>query len=236
MKRLLYVRDRRPTFDVMRQEFGLSIAARRALEDGNVYWRVNQFVLPFYTLTPPQSAFPELSGHAWVPIDDENTLVLMFSYHPNEPLYEKTRRLFEDGHKGRETGHPSQGAMRADDASRPYAGYWTSFTRENDFKLDYESQLTTWFSGIPGLWVQDAACQSGLGPVYDRTRERLGVQRQRHRDGPPGVVGGAKAHRQHGTVPSVVSRPDLSMVRAVALQLTPDESWSGPSGRATHDR
>ena len=65
--------------------------------------------------------------------------------------------------------------MRTDDAGRPYAGYWTSFTRENDFKLDYESQLTTWFSGIPGLWVQDAACQSGLGPVFDRTRERLGV-------------------------------------------------------------
>ncbi len=231
MKRLLYVRDRRPTFDVMRQEFGLSIAARRALEDGNVYWRVNQFVLPFYTLTPPQSAFPELSGHAWVPIDDENTLVLMFSYHPNEPLYEKTRRLFEDGHKGRETGHPSQGAMRADDASRPYAGYWTSFTRENDFKLDYESQLTTWFSGIPGLWVQDAACQSGLGPVYDRTRERLGVSDSGIVMARRVLLEAAKAHRQHGTVPSVVSRPDLSMVRAVALQLTPDESWSGASGR-----
>jgi len=30
-------------------------------------------MLPFYTLVPPLSPFPDLSGHAWVPIDDENT-------------------------------------------------------------------------------------------------------------------------------------------------------------------
>jgi phthalate 4,5-dioxygenase len=41
----------------------------------------------------------------------------------------------------------------------------------------------------------------------------------------------AKAYRQHGKVPATVSNPDLSMVRAVSLQLTPEESWSGPSGR-----
>jgi phenylpropionate dioxygenase-like ring-hydroxylating dioxygenase large terminal subunit len=174
MKRMLYVRDRRPTFDVMRQEFGLSIAARRVLEDGPIYWRVNQFVLPFYTLTPPQSSFPELTGHAWVPIDDENTLVLMFSYHPNEPLYEKTRRLFEEGYKGRESGHPSHGALRGDDAG-PHAGGRRRFTRENDFKLDYESQRTAKFREFWAMG-QDAACQSGLGPIFTTAaRGRLGV-------------------------------------------------------------
>ena len=59
------------------------------------YWRVNQFLLPFYTLVPPQSQYPELSGHAWVPMDDEHTLCIMFSYHPTQKFYEKTRELFE---------------------------------------------------------------------------------------------------------------------------------------------
>jgi len=231
MKRLLLVRDMRPTFDVMRQEFGLSIAARRMLEEDVIYWRVNQFVLPFYTLTPPQPSFPELTGHAWVPIDDENTLVIMFSYHPNQPLYEKTRRLFEEGYHGRETGHPSHGGLREDDASRPYAGYWTKFTRENDYHFDLESQKTTWFSGIPGLWVQDAACQGGNGPIYDRAQEKLGVSDTGIVMARRVLLEAVRAFQQDSAVPAVVSNPDLSMVRAVSLRLSPDQSWSDESGR-----
>ena len=101
-------RDLRPTFECVRQEFGMSIAAKRRLEGERLYWRVNQFMMPFYSLVPPQSKFPDLSGHAWVPIDDSNTLCIFFSYHPSEPLPARTRELFEQGHQGRETGHPSR--------------------------------------------------------------------------------------------------------------------------------
>ncbi|MFZ0836712.1 MAG: Rieske 2Fe-2S domain-containing protein, partial [Xanthobacteraceae bacterium] len=119
------VKDLRPVFECMRQEFGVSIAARRNLPDGRLYWRVNQFVLPFYTMVPPQSKFPELSGHAWVPMDDEHTLCLMFTYHPSDPLPGRMRDLFEEGYNNRETGHASRHAKRHDDVSQPYAGYWT---------------------------------------------------------------------------------------------------------------
>jgi phthalate 4,5-dioxygenase len=86
-------RDLRPMFQCERQDFGVSIAARRRLDNGMLYWRVNQFVMPFYSLVPPQSKFPDLSGHAWVPMDDEHTLCLMLSYHPTEPLPDRTRAL-----------------------------------------------------------------------------------------------------------------------------------------------
>ena len=151
----------------------MSAAARRILEQNKYYWRVTQFVLPFYTLVPPQAAFSELSGHAWVPIDDEHTLAIMFSYHPNAPLYEKTRRLFEIGNKGRDTGHSTASSMRNDNRTAPYFGYWTKFNSTNDFNFDFESQRTTYFSGLPGLWVQDAGLQAGLTPIFDRTKERL---------------------------------------------------------------
>src|SRR5882672_1503979 len=71
-------RDLRPTFECVRQEFGMSIAAKRQLGDQKLYWRVNQFMMPFYSLVPPQSKFPDLSGHAWVPIDDNHTLCIFF--------------------------------------------------------------------------------------------------------------------------------------------------------------
>ena len=54
----------------------------------------------------------------------------------------------------------------------PYAGYWTKYNPQNGFQFDYEAQQTTWFSGLPGLWVQDGACQSGVSPIFDRTKEK----------------------------------------------------------------
>ena len=98
----------------------MSIAAKRQLGEQRLYWRVNQFMMPFYSLVPPQSKFPDLSGHAWVPMDDNHTLCIFFSYHPSEPLPARTRELFEEGHNGRETGHPSRHAFVKRDATVPY--------------------------------------------------------------------------------------------------------------------
>jgi hypothetical protein len=204
----------------------MSIAARRQLADGNLYWRVNQFLLPFYTLVPPQSKFPELSGHAWVPMDDETTLCLMFSYHPAHALYPRSRELFEQGHNGRETGHASRHSYVRKAPAAPYADYWTKFSPETNFGFDYESQQTTWFSGLPGLWVQDAACQTGLTPIFDRTKEILGVSdtgivMTRHL-----LLEAARGYAERQIVPSGVTAPDTFLVRAVSLRLPDGTSWT----------
>jgi len=223
-------RDLRPTFECIRQDFGMSIAARRRLDENNLYWRVNQFILPFYTLVPPQSKFPDLSGHAWVPMDDNHTICLMFSYHPAQPLPARTRRLFEDGHEGRETGHASRDAFVKKNPVVPFADYWTKFNPENGFQFDYQSQVETWFSGLPGLWVQDAACQAGVRPIFDRTKEHLsasdaGIAMTRRV-----LLEAAAAYRDRGTKPTGVDDPDVFMVRAVSLSLPESASWAD-SGR-----
>lgn len=218
--------DLTPTFEVKRQPFGVSIASKRILDEKTHYWRVNQFLLPFYTLVPPFSKYPELSGHAWVPVDDENTLCIMFSYHPTQKFYEKTAALFAQGHGGRETGHPSANAFAPRPITEPYAKYWTKFNLKTAFQFNYDAQTKTWFSGIPGLWVQDAACQSGVAPIYDRTRENLGVS-------DTGIVVTRRlllelaknlAHKQQR--PPRIDEPDLPMVRAVSLTLPAGSSWS----------
>ncbi|MEY4654344.1 MAG: hypothetical protein RI884_2925 [Pseudomonadota bacterium] len=226
-------RDLRPSFECKRQDFGLSIASRRTLDDTTSYWRVNQFLLPFFTLVPPQSKYPELSGHAWVPIDDEHTLCIMFSYHPSEPLYPKTRELFEQGHAGRETGHASATAFAPCPPSVPYANYWTRFNPSNAFQFNHASQATTWFSGLPGLWVQDAACQSGVSPVYDRSKENLGVS-------DTGIVAArrlllesARKLRDNGEAPAGVADPAIFMVRAVSLTLPTGVPWQEGGGHHT---
>ena len=146
-------------------------------------------MMPFYSLVPPQSKFPDLSGHAWVPMDDNHTLCIFFSYHPSEPLPARTRELFEEGHNGRETGHPSRHAFVKRNATVPYADYWTRFTRETGFEFDYQSQVDTWFSGLPGLWIQDGACQSGITPDLRPDQGASRFQRYRHRHDPAAAAG-----------------------------------------------
>ncbi|MFC3674910.1 Rieske 2Fe-2S domain-containing protein [Ferrovibrio xuzhouensis] len=219
-------RDLRPAFECLRQEFGLSIAARRVYDDQTFYWRVNQFLLPFFTLVPPQSQYPELSGHAWVPIDDENTLCLMFSYHPAQPMYEKSRTVFVEGHQGRETGHASRHAFAPTNPSIPYALYRTKYTMETGYGFDYDKQKTTWFSGLPGLWVQDAACQSGVTPIYDRTQEHLctsdtGIAMTRRL-----LLEQVGAYRSSREKPKNATDPNLFMVRAISVKLPKETSWA----------
>lgn len=219
-------KDLRPTFECQRQEFGMSIASRRVLDEETSYWRVNQFLLPFYTLVPPQTQYPELSGHAWVPIDDENTLCIMFSYHPSQPLYEKTRKLFEQGHAGRETGHASADAYAPRPATQPFAKYWTKFNLGTGFAFNYDAQTKTWFSGLPGLWVQDAACQSGVAPIYDRSKEHLGVSDTGIAMTRRLLLESVRNLATKQVRPARCEDPDLWMVRAVSLTLPAGASWN----------
>ncbi len=218
-------RDLRPVFECQRQDFGMSIASRRLLDSETSYWRVNQFLLPFYTLVPPQSQFPELSGHAWVPMDDEHTLCLMFSYTPATALYEKSRTLFAQGHAGRETGHASRHAYAPRPPTQPYAKYWTRFTTDSGFLFDYDAQTQTWFSGLPGLWVQDAACQTGVAPIYDRSQEHLGVSDTGIAMTRRLLLDNVRKLRAEGVTPTRHTDPDLWMVRAVSLTLPNGVSW-----------
>lgn len=218
-------RDLRPMFECQRQDFGMSIASRRVLDEKTSYWRVNQFLLPFYTLVPPQSKYPELSGHAWVPLDDENTLCIMFSYHPSERFYDKTKKLFVAGHAGRETGHPSVDAYAPRPMNQPYAKYWTKFNTATSFQFNYDAQTKTWFSGLPGLWVQDAACQSGVAPIYDRSKEHLGVSDTGVALTRRFLLDCVRKLATSNSPPVRFDDPDLWMVRAVSLTLPAGQSW-----------
>ncbi|NUZ06138.1 Rieske 2Fe-2S domain-containing protein [Piscinibacter koreensis] len=218
-------RDLRPVFECQRRDFGMSIASRRVLDPETHYWRVNQFLLPFYTLVPPQSRYPELSGHAWVPIDDCNTLCIMFSYTPAAPFYEKSRQVFVDGHLGRETGHPSRHAYAPRPPTEPFAKYWTKFNTQSGFLFNYDAQTKTWFSGLPGLWVQDAACQSGVAPIYDRSKENLGISDTGIAMTRRLLLDSVKKLASDGIKPVRHDDPDLWMVRAVSLTLPAGTPW-----------
>jgi phthalate 4,5-dioxygenase len=222
-------RSGRPVFDVVQQDFGVSIGARRPTgEDGEVYWRVNHFMMPFYTLVPPKSSeWAELTGHAWVPIDDTHTLCVGFTYLPDRPLKERMVDVFTNGYRGRETGHPSRLAF--DDTiphNEPYWRFVSKYRHGTNYLFDYELQRETYFSGLPGLWVQDSGTQSGATHLAPRSHEHLTssdaglvVARQAMRDC-------VEAYRTDGELPAIVADHSRYRVRAVAAMLKDGVPWT----------
>jgi len=157
--------DRHPVFEVSDAGHGLVIAARRHAEPGTYYWRVTQFLLPCYTMIPPVGNFAESSqepydGHAWVPIDDETTWTWSFSASPAR-AYRDEEIAFRGGREG------FWGPVDE--------GYQPLLHRSNDYRIDRARQRTSNFTGIEGIPNQDAAVQESMGPIVDRSQERLGA-------------------------------------------------------------
>jgi phthalate 4,5-dioxygenase len=152
-------------------------------------------------------------------------LCIMFSYHPAAPLYEKTRKIFESGHAGRETGHASTNAFAPRPVTEPYAKYWTKYNLQSAFLFNYDAQTKTWFSGLPGLWVQDAACQSGVAPIYDRSKENLGISDTGVAMTRRLLLEKVRKLAADQSSPVRIDDPDLWMVRAVSLTLPAGASW-----------
>jgi phenylpropionate dioxygenase-like ring-hydroxylating dioxygenase large terminal subunit len=221
--------DLAPTFECVVHDGGVRIASRRKLDTGCQYVRVNQFLMPFWTLVPPFTAYPELSGHAWVPIDDEHTLCIMFSYHPTQPFYEKTRKVFREGHNGRETGHASDASFEPRPATEPFPKYWSKYNRGNAYQFRPELQQT-YNSGLPGLWVQDAACQSGVAAIYDRTKEHLGTSDTGIARTRRVLLDSVRRLQAQGLRPPSADHPDRFMVRAVSITIPAGGDWMALGG------
>ncbi len=176
--------DRAPRFEVADTDYGVVIGARRANPDGRWYWRITQFLLPFYTMPPTDLDERIVQSHIWVPMDDTHSINWMVTWHPDRKLTDEEIRLNVEG----------KGAHVCDYApatSEPYGDVRTAANRDNDYFMDWEIHRTRMYCGIPGFGVQDQAVQESQGDIVDRSQERLG--HERHRDHP-----GAPPHDDRG--------------------------------------
>jgi phthalate 4,5-dioxygenase oxygenase subunit len=219
------MRDKRPRFQVLNTDAGIMMGASYKAEEGSRYWRVTQFLMPFHTLIPPYGVSPTLSGHAWVPIDDEHTMALCFTYHPADPLSAEQLELLREPRNGLEGLHPTVDAFEPPPAVPGTATWRTKLTHERGFPIDWDTQNTECFSGLPGVWPQDTAMQEGMGPVYDRTQEHLGttdmgIIRVRKR-----LIEAARSLADHGVTPPGADQPAQYAIRAASAVVELDGSW-----------
>jgi hypothetical protein len=212
------VRDRRPRYAVADTEYGAVYGAYREAEADSYYWRIAQFLLPFWTMVPTGVLGTQRVARAWVPLDDEHTMFWHFSALPRGAG--DTRRL---------EGRPAEFAAGRGEVlpnTSDWLGRWRlAANAENDYRIDRELQRTSSYTGIRGIHVQDQAITESMGAIYDRSAERLGssdamVIKVRQR-----LLSAAKVLRDHGAVPPTVDRPDLYGVRSGGIVLSRDADW-----------
>lgn len=150
-------------FDIEQNPFGLTLYGRRNGEADSYYWRITQWIFPWFTLIPPFGEHA-LGGHVWVPVDDENCWAWSINFHPDKPLSADERELMQAGHGIHVVYEQGQGAV----PWRPKAN------KDNDYLMDRQAQKEKRaYSGVFGISEQDASLQESMGAVQDRTRELL---------------------------------------------------------------
>ena len=153
--------DGAPKFEVVDTPYGFVIGARRQAEQEAYYWRITQWLFPFFSMIPPNGGGP-ISGHAWVPIDDEHCFTYSMTWHPQRPLTQSEVDWIANG-KGVH-------ALKMPGTFRPVRNV------TNDYMIDRALQRSgTSFTGITGISEQDTAVQESMGAIYARTQEHLGA-------------------------------------------------------------
>ena len=151
--------DTAPRFFLRPTDYGMRIGARRNASDSEYYWRITQFLLPFYTMVARQNEESPILGHAWTPIDDYNTWTFTMHWNPKHQLVER----------GKDFDQSNVNVPVFNDGS-----YRAINNRSNNYGIDREVQRLRSSSGIEGIGLQDSAIQETMGPIVDRSKETLG--------------------------------------------------------------
>lgn len=161
-----FARGAAPSLEVDTTDYGFRYVGIRSLGERGNYVRAYQYVMPFHQFRPRQAAYqdtsnrPNIAGHMWVPVDDENCMIYNWVYSfGEEPITEEEWLRMERGY-GRGPEHV-------------LPDFRTVGNRENDWLIDRQVQKNETFTGIEGINAQDVAVQESMGPIVDRTRENL---------------------------------------------------------------
>ena len=151
--------DKAPTWTVSDTDYGVMLTARREAGD-NFYWRVNQWMLPFYTMIAARPGDTVLC-QVKVPVDDEHAVAFRVRWHADRPLAPAELSTFRD-----------KGVLFPEMIPGTFT---TKENLANDYLIDRAAQRNYSFTGIKSIPAQDFAVterQYGLA-VSDRKRERL---------------------------------------------------------------
>ena len=161
VKALDYIKaDGNVVFNIEKTEFGMTLLGRRMGEPDSYYWRITQWLFPWYTLIPPFGDH-SLGGHVWVPIDDHNCWAWSINYRPEAPLGEEELHHMHEG-RGIHNAYEAPGS------------FIPKANSDNDYLMDRKAQKERrLYSGVAGIAAQDYSLQESMGPIQNHAEEKI---------------------------------------------------------------
>ncbi|TCK24339.1 Rieske 2Fe-2S domain-containing protein [Pseudonocardia endophytica] len=157
-----WAHDRAPRLEVHDTWYGFRYAGVRETPNGHTNVRITEYIFPYSTII---AAVPYNTSHLMVvPIDDHNCWRFTF---------ESSRMPNPAGHGGDPLF--SFGPFARPGGRRPGGITPRNYLAEADYNIDREVQRTTTFSGVADFVSQDLMVTESMGPIYDRSQERLGT-------------------------------------------------------------
>ena len=203
--------DRAPRYAVADMDFGVMYGAYRPAEADSEYWRIANFLFPFYAMVPTGVLGLEVRVRAWVPMDDEHTLAISIA-----------RSAQGVRSAGRQVVRPPETLPNTTDW---YGRFRCVANAGNDYLIDRAAQKTTSYTGIDAIFLQDQAVTESMGAIYDRTNERLGTSDQMIIRTRKRLIDAARALRDTGKVPPGVDDPGVYAVRSGGALLARGADW-----------
>jgi phenylpropionate dioxygenase-like ring-hydroxylating dioxygenase large terminal subunit len=207
------VKDRAPRYSVVDTEYGAMYGAFRPTEDGRRYWRIAQFLFPFYSMIPTGVLGLQVLARAWVPLDDHH---MMFYSMATKDSFTTLRR----------TDGAIAGYEMLPRSSDWFGRFRLASNAGNDYNIDRQKQRSGEdFTGISGIHTQDQAVTESMGPIYDRGSEHLGssdvmVIRVRRR-----LMDVARALNERNATPPGVDDPEIYAQRSGGVFLPEEADW-----------
>ncbi len=152
--------DKAPRWQFKETGYGIMLAAQRTGPADTLYWRVNQWLMPSFTMIAAKPGTP-IHFQVRVPADDEHQIYYRIIWHPERPLTES------ELYAARESGVNFPEIIPGTFNPRE--------NRENNYLIDRVLQKSgTSFTGIKSIPAQDWAMQEDQGgPITDRSLEHL---------------------------------------------------------------
>ncbi len=196
--------DKAPVWKILPTPAGFMACNGRRTAEGQRYWRLNQFLMPFYTMIPPHPDDARLV-RMWVPMNDERCWVICVTFRPDRRLGEKELTAWRNGDTAHRrvvpgTTHPTE-------------------RLDNNYLIDRQLQKTVSFTGIAGVRAQDAMVCETAGAIVDRTRENLGSSDRAVVAMRRTLIDAALACQDRGERPEASLMPHLYRVRATQTVL-----------------
>lgn len=161
------VLNRAPEYEVQQSDWGVMYGGYRPNDDGRTSWRIAHYMFPFWTQTPNNRFATRAIARAWVPMDDEHSMLfdITCGVDSGNPAYTSTRK----------DGSPLFGLIDYAPNGTGWYDRWLSADGEaNDWAIDRESQRNgTQFTGISNITMQDQAVTESMGPITDHNFENL---------------------------------------------------------------